>query len=285
MAKQCPECGTEALAHFTKCKECGFKFRPQENPPPYAPGQSNAFSTPQQASESKDEGQSAKPKGQVRSKSQMIKARMQLSGQIKQSRITIERFIHPKYISGDKVIPLQLLRQAKAIAIISQVKAGFIFSGILGTGIIVARLPSGGWSGPSSIGTAGMGWGAQIGASKTDSVIILNTDLGVKCFSGRGQVRLGADIQVAAGPVGRDATADVGVGTGGAAPAYSYSHAKGLYAGVSLQGLIISSRDDDNAQFYGEKASPKDILAGKLAPPYDEELNKFYELLKLSEVG
>uniref|UniRef100_A0A6A7G0U9 SH3 domain-containing protein n=1 Tax=Hirondellea gigas TaxID=1518452 RepID=A0A6A7G0U9_9CRUS len=279
MVKRCAECGTEALPHFQRCKECGAEF-PSENDG--SAGGDAAFTN-----EAKEGVAPPSPGAQSSKKKnpklQKIKDRMKLPGQIKQSRMVIERFIHPKYIKGDKMIPLKLLRQAQGIAIISQVKAGFIFSGILGTGIIVARLPNGEWSGPSSIGTGGVGWGALVGASKTDSVIILNTANAVKCFSGQGQIRLGADIGIAAGPVGRDINADIGVGTKGVAPAYSYSHSKGLYAGISLQGVVISARNDDNRKFYGEKVSPEDILSGKYPPPANEELTRFYDLLKISD--
>ena len=90
----------------------------------------------------------------------------------------------------------------------SVVKAGFIFSGKGGHGVVVARTGHG-WSGPSFVGTGGAGWGLQIGAEMTDFVIVLNNEDAVRAFSRGGNVTIGADVSAAAGPVGRAAEADV----------------------------------------------------------------------------
>src|SRR6266567_4624732 len=104
----------------------------------------------------------------------------------------------------ERGIPRGVLRHAKGLAIMTVVKAAFIFSGKAGPGVVVARTERG-WSGPSFIGTGGAGWGLQIGAEATDFVFVLNTDAAVRAFSKGGNVTLGADASVAAGPVGRDA--------------------------------------------------------------------------------
>ena len=83
-------------------------------------------------------------------------------------------------------------------------KAGFIFSGKGGQGVVVARTGHG-WSGPSFIATGGAGWGLQIGAQVTDFVIVLNNYDAVRAFSRGGNVTIGADVSAAAGPVGRTA--------------------------------------------------------------------------------
>lgn len=124
-----------------------------------------------------------------------------------------------------------------------------------------------------------MGWGALIGASVTDSVIILNTDLAVKAFAGHGQVKFGGNLSVAAGPVGREGDAAAHVGDGGAAACYSYSHSRGLFAGISLQGAIFMTRDSDNARFYGYPVKASEILKGEAAPPQLDDLDKLYEVL------
>ena len=102
----------------------------------------------------------------------------------------------------EKSIPPEVLRNAKGVAIMTVIKAGFIVSGRAGSGVVVARLGKG-WSGPSAIGTGGAGFGFQIGAEQTEFVIVLNTREAVKAFSQGGNVQLGGDISVAAGPVGR----------------------------------------------------------------------------------
>jgi SH3 domain-containing YSC84-like protein 1 len=162
----------------------------------------------------------------------------------------------------EKSIPPAVLKQAKGLAILTVTKAGFIVSGRGGAGVVVARLGKG-WSGPSAIGTGGAGFGLQIGAQVSEFVIILNTPDAVKAFSRGGNISLGADLSVTAGPVGRDVSADV-LPT---AAVYSYSRSQGLFAGVSLEGTVIASRDDANAQYYGRKVTPAQILSGQVKVP------------------
>src|SRR3982075_350909 len=123
---------------------------------------------------------------------------------VDRSASTIREFRH----MPERGIPARILINARGLAIISVVKAGFIFSGKAGEGMVVARTGHG-WSGPSFIGTGGAGWGPQIGAQVTDFVIVLNSERAVRAFSKGGNVTLGADASVAAGPVGRAAEADV----------------------------------------------------------------------------
>jgi SH3 domain-containing YSC84-like protein 1 len=162
----------------------------------------------------------------------------------------------------EKGIPSRILRHARGLAIISVVKAGFIFSGKAGDGVVVARTAHG-WSGPSFIGTGGAGWGLQIGAEVTDFVIVLNNDAAVRAFSKGGNVTLGADASVAAGPVGRAAEADVTP----KAAVYTYSKSKGLFAGVSLEGAVLGTRKEANARYYGRPVNAGDILHGRIAAP------------------
>jgi SH3 domain-containing YSC84-like protein 1 len=116
---------------------------------------------------------------------------------VDRSANTIREFRH----LPEKGIPRRILERARGLAIISVVKAGFIFSGKAGEGVVVARTRHG-WSGPSFIGTGGAGWGPQIGAEVTDFVIVLNNEAAVRAFAKGGNVTLGADASVAAGPVG-----------------------------------------------------------------------------------
>ena len=162
----------------------------------------------------------------------------------------------------EKGVPKSVIRHARGLAIISVVKAGFIFSGKAGDGVVVARTGHG-WSGPSFIGTGGAGWGLQIGAEVTDFVIVLNNDDAVRAFSRGGNVTVGADVSAAAGPVGRSAEADVTP----KAAVYTYSKSKGLFAGVSLEGAVIGTRKEANARYYGRAVSASDILHGRVAAP------------------
>jgi lipid-binding SYLF domain-containing protein len=162
----------------------------------------------------------------------------------------------------EKGIPRDVLRHAKGLAIMSVVKAGFIFSGKGGHGVVVARTRRG-WSGPSFIATGGGGWGLQIGAQITDFVIVLNNDKAVQAFARGGSVTIGADLSAAAGPVGRTA--------GGAvtptAAVYTYSRSRGLFAGVSLEGAVIGTQRQSNFDYYGRPVRADEILAGLIAPP------------------
>ena len=162
----------------------------------------------------------------------------------------------------ERNIPRGVLRNARGVAIITVVKAGFIFSGKGGKGVVVARTGHG-WSGPSFIGTGGAGWGAQIGAEVTDFIFVLNNRNAVRAFSRGGNVTLGADASVAAGPVGRDAHVAV---TPNAA-IYAYSRTKGLFAGVSLEGAVLGTQKDENARYYRHPVSAGEILMGHIQPP------------------
>jgi lipid-binding SYLF domain-containing protein len=159
-------------------------------------------------------------------------------------------------------IPRNVLRNAKGLAIMTVVKAGFIFSGKAGHGVVVARTGHG-WSGPSFIGTGGAGWGLQIGAQATDFVFVLNNNAAVRAFSRDGNVTLGADASVAAGPVGRTAEGAITP----KAAIYTYSRSKGLFAGVSLEGAIIGTQKDENARYYRQPVRAIDILTGRVASP------------------
>ncbi|GME95527.1 unnamed protein product [[Candida] boidinii] len=118
----------------------------------------------------------------------------------------LSSFIKPNQVLGaDEIIPHEVLLNAKGLAIMTVLKAGFLFSGRAGSGVVVARLPDGSWSAPSALVTAGAGAGGQIGAELTDFVFILNTDAAVESFAQYGSVTLGGNVSVAAGPLGRNA--------------------------------------------------------------------------------
>jgi SH3 domain-containing YSC84-like protein 1 len=162
----------------------------------------------------------------------------------------------------ERAIPPHVLRHAKGLAILSVLKVGFGVSGKGGQGIVVART-GGGWSGPSFVGTGGAGWGFQVGAQVTDFVFVLNSRDAVRSFAHDGNVTLGADASVAAGPVGRD----VHAGVTPTAAIYAYSLSKGLFAGASLEGAVIATQKTANARYYGRQVRANDILTGRVAAP------------------
>ena len=162
----------------------------------------------------------------------------------------------------EKAIPRDVFRQAKGLAIMSVVEAGFIFSAKGGQGVVVARTPHG-WSGPSFIATGGGGWGLQAGAQITDFVIVLNTDAAVQAFSRGGNVTVGVDLSAAAGPVGRTAAGAVMP----TAAVYTYSRSKGLFLGVSLEGAVIGTQRQSNFNYYEKLVRADSILSGVTKPP------------------
>ena len=123
------------------------------------------------------------------------------------------------------------MRDAKGLAILTVTKAGFIVTGKGGSGLVIARVGKG-WSGPSAIGTGGVGFGFQAGAEVSELVIVLNTPEAVNALAKGGNVTLGAGMSIAVGPVGRTAEGSVTL----QAAMYTYSRSQGAFAGVSLQG-------------------------------------------------
>ena len=162
----------------------------------------------------------------------------------------------------EKAIPTAVLRNARGLAILTVTKAGFVVSGRGGKGIVIARTGKG-WSGPSAIGTGGVGFGFQAGAQVSEIVIILNTPAAVEAFTKDGDVTLGGNLSVTAGPIGRDTEARVGLQS----VMYSYSRSSGVFGGLSVEGTVVATRKEDNAAYYGKPVEARDILAGRVPAP------------------
>jgi len=189
-----------------------------------------------------------------------------LGSEIRKSAYSLNNMFTSEWL-GDKSIPARLLKNCSGIAFMTVVKAGFLFAGKVGTGLVIGKLPDGSWSAPSAIGTMGMSWGLLIGADVTDFVMILNNQTALKAFSGVGNLQIGAGVDVAIGPIGRGANAQAAVGDKGAAAVLSYSHSKGLFAGLTLDGAIIATRRGVNFKFYGRHIDPMEILTGNVPQP------------------
>lgn len=160
----------------------------------------------------------------------------------------------------DKSIPQDLLRDARAIAVIpDRIKAGFIFGGSRGEGLISVKTADGTWSNPSFITMTGGSVGFQAGVSSTDVVLVFRTQRGVDSIV-RGKFTLGADASAAAGPVGRTASASTDAQM--KAEIYSYSRSRGLFAGVALDGSALRIDYDANAAVYGAGITPRRIFEG-----------------------
>ncbi|MGB8539583.1 MAG: lipid-binding SYLF domain-containing protein [Acidobacteriaceae bacterium] len=164
----------------------------------------------------------------------------------------------------DKGIPSDLLDSAKCIAIIpGDKKFAFIFGGSYGRGVASCRTRHG-WSAPMFIAIDGGSVGYQIGGSSTDIVMLfMNAEALQSLLSDK--FKLGADASVAAGPVGRNATAATDLKLN--AEILSYSRAKGVFAGVSLDGAVVQADKSGNQAFYGDTVSGHEILGGKVRVP------------------
>jgi lipid-binding SYLF domain-containing protein len=182
---------------------------------------------------------------------------------VDQANVVLERFRRLRGNDLERSIPTRVMRDAQGLAIITVIKGGLIFSGRGGEGVVVARLPNGKWSGPSFVGFGGVGFGLQVGAQITNFIIVLNTPDAVAAFAKGGNVALGTDLSAAAGPVGRNLSADVMP----VAAIYSYSQSQGLFAGMSLEGTVIGTQDTKNFSYYRHRYSPGAILDGRALPP------------------
>jgi SH3 domain-containing YSC84-like protein 1 len=164
----------------------------------------------------------------------------------------------------DQGIPENLLQSAKCIAIIpGDVKFAFIFGGNYGRGLATCRTEHG-WSAPMFVAVDGGSVGYQIGGSSTDLVMLFMNDHALQSLLSD-KFKLGADASVAAGPLGRNATADTDLKLN--AEILSYSRAKGVFAGVSLSGAVVQADKSGDKAMYGDDVDRHEILSGKVAVP------------------
>jgi lipid-binding SYLF domain-containing protein len=161
----------------------------------------------------------------------------------------------------DASIPESIAQKAEAIAIFpSTVKAGFIFGGMRGRGVLSARTPEG-WSPPAFMTLTGGSVGLQIGGQATDIVLVIMNRRGLEQFV-RNQFKFGADASVAAGPVGRDAQAATDLQM--RAEILSYSRARGLFAGVTINGSTVRVDRDANERFYGRRLDGAQLVLDRV---------------------
>lgn len=175
----------------------------------------------------------------------------------------------------DKAIPRAILGKAEAIAIFpGTVRAGFVVGGMRGRGVISAR-NEGRWSAPAFLTLTGGSFGLQIGGQAADIILVINNRRGLENLVSN-QFKLGADAAVAAGPVGRDAQAATDLQL--RAQILSYSRARGLFAGVTVNGSTVRQDRDANERFYGKRLESKQILFGP-APGTPEPVSVWLQAL------
>ncbi len=164
----------------------------------------------------------------------------------------------------DKGIPRSILSGASCVAVIPHYKKGaFVVGAQYGQGVATCRTPHG-WSAPVFVQLAGGSFGWQIGGQSTDLVLIAMNQNGMQDML-KNKVKLGADAAASAGPVGRNAQA--GTDWKLNAEFLTYSRSKGLFAGLDLDGTVLSQNSDDTRTEYGSDLASSDVLAGNIPVP------------------
>lgn len=166
-----------------------------------------------------------------------------------------------------RCVPPTLMQDARAVAVIPDViKAGLLLGGRFGRGVVLVRGADGCWSNPIFVTLGGGSIGWQIGVQSTDVVLVFKTRTSLdRILRGKGKVTLGADVAIAAGPVGRQAEAATDAQL--KAEIFSYSRSRGLFAGVSIEGAGLVVDCDANEAFYGPRGRhPADLLALRAVP-------------------
>jgi SH3 domain-containing YSC84-like protein 1 len=163
--------------------------------------------------------------------------------------------------ADDKGIPQDLMKRAQCVVVVPNMKkAGFIFGAKYGRGYAVCRRRGGsGWSAPAGMRIEGGSFGLQISGSESAVVVLVNADSGLKHLT-EDKFTLGADATVAAGPVGRDASAETDAQLH--AEMLSYSRSRGVFAGLALEGATLRPDKEANKELYGREIANREILTG-----------------------
>jgi len=166
----------------------------------------------------------------------------------------------------DKAIPRGILEQAYCVAVVPNfIKGAFIVGAQYGQGVATCRTPRG-WSAPVFISMGGGSFGFQIGGQSTDFIMVAVNDRGLQDML-KNKFKIGGDASAAAGPVGRDAQA--GTDWKLNAELLTWSRSKGLFAGIDLDGTVVSQNDGDTREFYGMQYPFETVLRGNVVVPED----------------
>lgn len=168
----------------------------------------------------------------------------------------------------DKAIPDKVMDDAKCVAVVpSMIKVALGFGGSHGKGVATCRTAQG-WSAPAPITVTGGSWGLQLGGQAVDLVMIVTNDQGMQHLLAS-KFKIGADASAAAGPVGRDAAADTDWKM--KAEVLTYSRARGVFAGIDLNGSAVTQDKDETRLLYGKMVPFANILGGKIPAPTGSE--------------
>ena len=172
--------------------------------------------------------------------------------------------LHEVMGAPDKGIPDEVMDHAKCVAVVPHmIKGGFVFGAEGGRGVATCRTASG-WSAPAFFAITGGSWGLQIGVEGIDLVMIIQNETGMQHLLSS-KFQIGGDASAAAGPVGRHASADTDWKMN--AEILTYSRAKGIFAGLTLNGAAVRTDEDSTKAIYGPDVTSREILSCKVPPP------------------
>lgn len=169
---------------------------------------------------------------------------------------------HMTSAAPDKGVPKEVFEGAKCVAVIPElIKGAIVVGGEHGSGVATCRT-AGRWSSPAPFAVSGISFGPQIGGKSTDLLMFVMNEEGMKSLMS-GHFKVGGDVSAAAGPVGRQASAE----GGWKAAILTYSRSKGAFIGASLNGAVLQQDDSKTRDWYGKDISIHDILMGNASTP------------------
>ena len=171
--------------------------------------------------------------------------------------------------SKEKIIPRNILEQSRGIVVLNVIRAGFVFSVKMGTGLVLSRMNNRTWSAPIIISTAGLGLG-NFGGDMLEIVLVLNTPAALRAFCHRSNVTLSGNLKPVIGP--KDELEEVED-----AAIYSYTRTKGYYVGLDISGTVLMERKASNERLYEKGIIPRRVLEGYVSPPSNLELYRILE--------
>ncbi len=186
--------------------------------------------------------------------------REDLQARVDQAKIVLDQIMNAK----DSTVPMNILQQATCVAVVpGMLKGAFLVGAQYGQGVVTCRTGHG-WSAPVFIRMAGGSFGFQIGGQATDLILIAVNDRGFQDLL-KNKFKIGGDASAAAGPVGRSGQAATDWKMN--AELLSYSRAKGLFAGIDLDGTSVSQNSDDTELYYGGPHRFEEVLKGSVDVP------------------
>lgn len=203
--------------------------------------------------------------------------RLSMEGMISNANHVLEQAMNPK----QKGLFRSLFRKCKGVCIFSAVEAGFVFSGQMGSGILMKKLEDGSWSPPCAMGFSGMGWGFLAGAAQKEIIVFIFDKNSMEGMLGETGIRIGGQINLTLGPFGRNYEDGIGISNKGALYTGSVAFSKGAFAGLSIEGAFVGPREGVNDNFYGEVTTTRGIVNGQVEMPSNKPtvINEVYEKL------